>query len=80
MDTSSPQFMVYQALDLACSQDATQIKQAEAKLAEWEVEPGFYTMLQGLFSDYSVDMRVRWLAAVYFKNGVNKYWRKNANK
>lgn len=80
MDTTSPKFMVFQALDLACSQDAQQIKQAEAKLAEWETEPGFYTMLHGLFADHSVSMRVRWLAAVYFKNGINKYWRKNANK
>lgn len=80
MDTNSPKFMVYQALDMASSQDTVQIKQAEAKLAEWEVEPGFYTMLHDLFTDHSVDMRVRWLAAVYFKNGVNKYWRKNANQ
>lgn len=80
MDTTSPQFMVYQALDLASSQDATQIKQAEAKLAQWEGEPGFHTTLQGLFADHSVDMRVRWLAVVYFKNGVQKYWRKNSPK
>lgn len=78
MDVTSPQYMVYQALQWASSQDTTQIKQAEAKLAEWEIEPGFYTTLLRIFSDHSIDVSVRWMAAVYFKNGVNKYWRKNA--
>lgn len=77
---TSPQMMVYQALQWASSQDATQLKQAEAKLAEWETEPGFYTMLHGVFSDHSLDVNVRWMAAVCFKNGIAKYWRKNAKQ
>lgn len=80
MDVSSPQFMVYQALQAASSQDTQQIKQAELKLAEWEIEPGFYTTLLQIFSNHNLDVNVRWMAAVYFKNGINKYWRKNANK
>lgn len=74
---TSPQYMILQALQLACSQDTTQLKQAESKLAEWEIEPGFYLMLMQVFSDQTVDGNVRWMAAVYFKNGVNKYWRRN---
>jgi len=25
-----------------------------------------------------VDVSVRWLAVLYFKNGVDRYWRRNA--
>lgn len=80
MDTTSPQYMVFQALEFACSQDTVQLKQAEAKLAEWETEPGFYTTLLRIFSDHSFPVNVRWMAAVYFKNGINKYWRRNCHK
>lgn len=80
MDIASPEYMVLQALQLACSQDTVQLKQAETKLAEWEIEPGFYTMLLQVFSNQTVDVNVRWMAAVYFKNGVNKYWRRNVQK
>ncbi|GAB0099223.1 importin-11 [Sergentomyia squamirostris] len=78
MDQASPQFMVFQALQCACSQNAELLKPAEQKLTEWEVEPGFYTLLLGIFTDHNVDANVRWMASVCFKNGVNKYWRKNA--
>lgn len=77
---TSPQMMVYQALQLASSQDTVKLKQAEVKLAEWETEPGFYTTLHGVFTDPNADVNVRWMAAVYFKNGVDKYWRKNAKQ
>lgn len=62
----------------ACSQDAQMLKPAEQKLAEWEVQPGFHLTLVKFFSDQSIDANVRWMASVYFKNGVLKYWRKNA--
>lgn len=78
MDITSPQYMVYQALQCASSQDASQLKQAEQRLAEWEIQPGFYTTLLRIFSEHSFDMNVRWMAAVCFKNGINKYWRKHA--
>lgn len=72
--------MVYQALQWACSQDTVLMKQAEQKLAEWEIEQGFFTTLLNTFLDHSLDVNVRWMAAVYFKNGINKYWRKNSQK
>ena len=80
MENSSPEQLVYQALLAACSQNAELLKQAEEKLLEWEIEPGFYTTLVSIFSNHQVDVNVRWMAAVYLKNGVNKYWRKNAKK
>ncbi|XP_055679188.1 importin-11 [Lutzomyia longipalpis] len=78
MNESSPQFMVFQALQCACSQNSELLKPAEQKLIEWEVEPGFYSILLRICTDHTVDATVRWMAAVCFKNGVNKYWRKNA--
>ena len=78
MDVSSPEFMVYQALHSATSQDTVQLKEAESKLAEWEIQPGFYTTVLAIFSNHALDVNVRWMAAVYFKNGINKYWRKNS--
>lgn len=81
MDANSPQFMVYDALRCVCSQDTSLLKPAEAKLAEWEIQPGFYTTLIRLaFSHQTIETNVRWMATVYLKNGINKYWRKNAPK
>lgn len=62
----------------AASQDPLAIKQAVERLRLWEVEPLFYTTLLNVFTDYSIDASIRWQAVVYFKNGVDKYWRKNA--
>lgn len=62
----------------ASSQDPTAIKAAEEQLKLWEVEPGFYTILMNAFTDISIDANIRWQAVVYFKNGVDKYWRRNA--
>jgi len=80
MDISSPQYMVYQALQCACSQNTDLLKSAESKLAEWEKEHGFYTTLLTIIYDHSIDVNVRWMAAVCFKNGIDKYWRRNIPK
>ncbi|XP_055541390.1 importin-11 [Wyeomyia smithii] len=74
----SAESAVCEALMYACSQDAQLLKPAEQKLAEWEIQPGFHLILVKLFSDQSIDANVRWMASLYFKNGVLKYWRKNA--
>lgn len=81
IDANSPQFMVYEALQCLCSQDTSLLKSAEAKLTEWEVQRGFYTTItQVIFAYQQVDTNVRWMATVYLKNGITKYWRKNAPK
>lgn len=81
VDVSSPQYMVLEALQCLCSQNPDLLKSAEAKLSEWEVERGFYTTLtQIMFAHQSVETNVRWMATVYLKNGITKYWRKNAPK
>lgn len=74
----SAESAVYEALFYACSQDAQLLKPAEQKLSEWETQPGFHLTLVKFFSDQAIDANVRWMASLYFKNGVLKYWRKNA--
>lgn len=81
VDVSSPQYMVFEALQCLCSQNPELLKSAEAKLIEWEVQRGFYTTLTRImFAHQTVETNVRWMATVYLKNGIAKYWRKNAPK
>eukprot|EP00088_Acartia_fossae_P019523 TRINITY_DN2140_c0_g1_i15.p1 TRINITY_DN2140_c0_g1~~TRINITY_DN2140_c0_g1_i15.p1 ORF type:complete len:975 (-),score=198.52 TRINITY_DN2140_c0_g1_i15:611-3535(-) len=70
--------LVLGSLRDASSQDPLRIKAAVDQLKRWEVEPGFYTILVNALTDYNIDVGIRWQSIVYFKNGVDRYWRKNA--
>ncbi|XP_066986451.1 importin-11 [Macrobrachium rosenbergii] len=72
--------LVLETLRLATSQDAEVLRPAEERLQEWETEPGFYSTLVEIFSEHSIEVNVRWLGVLYFKNGVDRYWRKTAPK
>ena len=37
-------------------------------------------IFQSIFCKYELDANVRWLAVLYCKNGVDRYWRKTAPK
>ncbi|XP_064620355.1 importin-11-like [Lineus longissimus] len=78
MDPQSAGPHVLEALKCACSQDTNILKPAEQQLKSWETEPGFYSILQSVYLDHSIDTNIRWLAVVYFKNGIDRYWRKTA--
>lgn len=58
------------------------VQQAETQLQQWEHQPGFFPTLVKLcvLSPNSLpevqDVNVRWMASVYLKNGINKYWRR----
>lgn len=69
---------VLDVLIRACSQDALVLKPAEQQLMWWENQPGFYSILASVFTKHDMDVGVRWLAVLYFKNGVDRYWRRNA--
>ncbi|XP_053596445.1 importin-11 [Microplitis demolitor] len=69
---------VIDVLQRAGSQDPNVLKPAEGMLREWETQSGFYTALCNVFSNHSLPVNVRWMALLYFKNGVERYWRKNA--
>lgn len=78
MDMTTAQSMVLETLRHAATQNAEILKPAEVRLREWEKEPGFYSILLNIVSNHSIDVNVRWLAVLYFKNGVDRYWRKTA--
>lgn len=33
---------------------------------------------QSIFNNHLLDVNVRWLAVLYFKNGIDRYWRRVA--
>ncbi|XP_076859386.1 importin-11 isoform X2 [Brachyhypopomus gauderio] len=78
MDVQSASSVVLQALTQAASQDTAVLKPAEQQLRQWETQPGFYTVLLSIFNNHMLDVNVRWLAVLYFKNGIDRYWRRVA--
>ncbi|XP_048738332.2 importin-11-like [Ostrea edulis] len=78
MELSSAGPVVLKTLTNACSQNADVLKPAERQLQQWETQTGFYTVLSEIFCDHGIDVNVRWLAVLYCKNGVERYWRKMA--
>ncbi|XP_035392067.1 importin-11 isoform X5 [Electrophorus electricus] len=78
MDVQSASSVVLQALTQAASQDTAVLKPAEEQLRQWETQPGFYTVLLSIFNNHMLDVNVRWLAVLYFKNGIDRYWRRVA--
>ena len=57
------------------------IKECESQLRGWESEPGFYSTLTDIILNVATnETAVRWQAALYVKNGIDKYWRTMAPK
>ncbi|XP_010789979.1 importin-11-like [Notothenia coriiceps] len=78
MDMDSASSVVLQALTQATSQDTSELKPAEEQLRQWETQPGFYSVLLNIFNNHMLNVNVRWLAVLYFKNGIDRYWRRVA--
>ncbi|XP_029798162.1 importin-11 isoform X1 [Suricata suricatta] len=78
MDLNSASTVVLQVLTQATSQDTAVLKPAEEQLKQWETQPGFYSVLLNIFTNHTLDINVRWLAVLYFKNGIDRYWRRVA--
>ncbi|XP_037536913.1 importin-11 [Nematolebias whitei] len=78
MEMDSGSSVVLQALTQATSQDTAVLKPAEEQLRQWETQPGFYSVLLNIFNNHMLDVNVRWLAVLYFKNGIDRYWRRVA--
>jgi hypothetical protein len=77
---SSPQD-VLQALSYALSPDPQQRTHSLSLLQQWALLPGYYSLLVGIFTAREgVQREIRLQAALQFKNGVDKYWRKGAPK
>ncbi|XP_050322482.1 importin-11 [Bactrocera neohumeralis] len=87
IELASPELMVCETLRAATDPNHEVVLKAEAQLAEWETQPGFFSTLARFAMhggndieqhQFHIDLNVRWMAAVYLKNGINKYWRRNA--
>ncbi|KAM6035313.1 importin-11 isoform 2-T4 [Theristicus caerulescens] len=78
MDLNSASTIVLRVLTQATSQDTAVLKPAEEQLKQWETQPGFYSVLLNIFTNHTLDVNVRWLAVLYFKNGIDRYWRRVA--
>ncbi|BBN14841.1 importin-11 [Marchantia polymorpha subsp. ruderalis] len=68
---------VFSLLQNALSQDQSIQKPAEATLASCENRPGFCSCLLEIIASRDLEKQSdpRWLASVYFKNSINRYWR-----
>ncbi|KAH8320394.1 hypothetical protein KR067_002081 [Drosophila pandora] len=82
--------LVAETLQAATNPSHEIVQKAEAQLREWEQQPGFFPTIARLSmrrqSRSAVDaasdaeVKVRWMAAVYLKNGVERYWRPNSRQ
>ncbi|CAG8596040.1 7002_t:CDS:2 [Dentiscutata erythropus] len=75
---ASPRDQLLITLSEAASQQPEQIKVAEERLKQWEIAPEFYSTLLDIIFDRSIDVNIRFLGAIFFKNGVDRYWRKTS--
>ncbi|KAH8233243.1 hypothetical protein KR026_005864 [Drosophila bipectinata] len=82
--------LVAETLQAATNPSPEIVQKAEAQLREWEQQPGFFPTIARLSmrrqsrseADAASDaeVKVRWMAAVYLKNGVERYWRPNSRQ
>ena len=54
------------------------IKVATEQLSNWESKPGYYSALQDIYVNFSLDEKIRYQAIIQLKNGIDKHWRKGS--
>lgn len=60
-------------------QATQQTLQISAKqLSNWERTPGYYSLLQEVYSDFGLDDAIRLQSIIQLKNGIDKHWRKTS--
>lgn len=70
---------VLQALQLSLASDPAALDHSRHLLGQWARESRFYTYLVDVFTTREgIQPEVRLQAALQFKNGVERYWRKGA--
>lgn len=80
MNSNDNNIALLYALQSATSQDPTLVKQAEENLSSWEKQPNFYTTILNCYSNLQLEDRVRFMAIITLKNGIDRHWRKTQNK
>lgn len=79
-DSNGIENLLFVALQSATSQDPVLLKQAEENLSSWEKEPNFYTTILNFYSNLQLEDRVRYMAILTLKNGIDRHWRKTQIK
>ena len=69
---------LYRTLQSASSASQQDVQTGTKQLQNWEKQPGYYTLLQSIFVDYSLPNEVRYLSILQLKSGIDRYWRKTA--
>lgn len=49
--------------------------QAEHQLKQWESVQLYHYLLQTIYLNKDLELQLRWLAVICFKNGIDRYWR-----
>ncbi|KAI8056617.1 armadillo-type protein [Syncephalis plumigaleata] len=79
MDSSaSPRDRLLYALGEITLQDPTRLQAAEELLREWTTETGYFSTLQDIFLNKTLDQQIRLQAIIQLKNGIGRYWRRSA--
>lgn len=71
---------IYQTLARTAGPQANQqsLQVSAKQLANWERTPGYYSLLQEVYSGFSIDDAIRLQAIIQLKNGIDKHWRKTS--
>lgn len=70
--------LVYKTLVQATGRQQQTVQVATEQLSNWETQPGYYSILQDIFGNSSVEHDVRLQAIIQLKHGVDKFWRKTS--
>lgn len=76
---AEPASQVFALLEAAASQNPAVMTPATEQLVAWETQPGFYSLLYDIVSAREMRGETRLIAVLFFKNRVDRYWRKNVN-
>ncbi|KAJ3380752.1 Importin-11 [Lobulomyces angularis] len=69
---------VFNELTKASSLNTEIRKEGEEILKQMETHPNFLKSLVLIYCNKNLDLKIRFLSIAYFKNGIDKYWRKTA--
>lgn len=69
---------VISTLTNASHPTAQSLKVATQQIGNWEKTPGYYALLQDVYTDVALSQEVRFQAIIQLKNGIDKYWRKTS--
>lgn len=72
--------LLIHSLRSASSSNPNQIQTGTKQLQTWEKSSGYYRHLQSAYLDSRLPVELRYLAIIQLKNGIDKYWRKTAQK